>query len=132
MLSFEQICRELIRASHELLCDSQVKHRFEKEVIVPVIVTNATLMTCEFAPGRSHLASGRLMENEGRFISTDFVRFRKSFVADGNNAAIAKPVLPEEWKAGSERTVFIVNCEGLGRFLFGFRAFGPIDQEEVG
>lgn len=124
--TLEEVCRKLLQASHDILDDANMKHRFGWEVIVPVIVTNANLVTCEFDPSDAHLDAGKLSETEGRFAKVGFVRFRKSLAAHRSNTYATQPLLPEEWVSDAERTVFVVNARSLQHFFFGFRSFGPV------
>ena len=128
--TLEQVCRPLLHGCHEIIGHPDIERRFGCEVIVPVIVTNAPLRICRFTSADAHLATGKLTEGDTQFDDAPFVRFRKSMVPYRSNIYDTTSFYPEDLKADSERTVFVVNAQALGHFLFGFRAFGPSERNK--
>ena len=128
--TLESICSKLLADSRQILDAPDLAHQAEFEVMVPVIVTNAKLFTCNFVPQQEHLKDGCLDVSEGNFRETQFVRFRKSLVSYRSRTLTAEALPIREWKEDRERTVFVVQAQHLTFFLSGFRAFSFAGETE--
>ena len=92
--------------------------------LIPVIVTNAELMVCEYDIEALDINVGQLGHAE--FKPVDFIRFRKTLVSRrSNDYEWDLQTTLEDWTSDRERTVFVVSPRGLDQFLSGFRAFAP-------
>jgi hypothetical protein len=88
------------------------------EIVIPVIVTNATLMLASFSPNDISLETGEV-ENAA-FEIVPHVRFRKSLAA----AAAPDEYEPDQLRdlsAASERTVFVINAAHFTTWLDTFQ-----------
>lgn len=97
----------------ELSRESRASH-----VIVPVIVTNASLVTAAFDPTDVDLMSGQLESAEYEHVP--HVRFRKS-LGPSESPIEYEPESLEELAAGSVRTVFVVQGPEFTGWLAGFQ-----------
>jgi len=86
-------------------------------LVIPVLVTNASLVTCAFDPGKVDLAEGRVSAAE--FTKVDLVRFRKGLTT--NYPGTRVPESLRQANQYGERTMLVVNAAALGNFLAGFR-----------
>jgi hypothetical protein len=123
--SLEQLSDDLLSTTHEL--GDMFALKYDKKhptYLIPVVVTNADLLVCEYDPGSLDINLGRLGEADFRLV--DFVRFRKTLVSRASNDyEWDQQMTLEDWTSDRERTVFVVSPSGLDHFLSGFRAFGP-------
>ena len=83
------------------------------EIVVPVIVTNASLYACPVDPQRISLDEGKL--SDARFSKVPYIRFRKTLAQRFTEYAAPKSV--KEADADRKRTVFVINSEKLTQFL---------------
>jgi len=92
---------------------------------IPVIVTTAELILCEYDPRKADLVSGEIKENDCDFRSVDFLRFQKSLFTSlsmMNKIKFDKIADLKKSNEASQRTVFIVHASGLIEFLKGIRS----------
>lgn len=123
--TLEQLCGDLLPsieclAQQALQVDPLQGGQAEIVVYVPVIVTNARLVTCVFHPEEVDLKRGELQEKKGKFQEVPYVRFRKTL----------STTLPAPSASGlanvneaNQRTVFVVRSTEIISFLEGF-SFG--------
>ena len=100
----------------ELTAESAAYH-----LIVPVIVTNASLLTAAFDPRDVDLGNGELKSAE--YDDVPYVRFRKS-LGPSESPIEYDPESLEELAAGSERTVFVVHGPAFTQWLADFQTEG--------
>jgi len=119
----EPLASELIDACRDILDDSDRAHEEDHwEVMVPVIVTNARLVTCEFDAHMVDLATGSVQLQDTAFTEVPFVRFRKTLVTYRSDPVSSTPVNVATWITDRERTVFVVRANALAQFMYGFRS----------
>lgn len=85
-----------------------------RRFIFPVIVTNATILVCQFKPDSIRISDGALDQASTTLNTVPFIRFRKSFVTEfpaGQYTTLAHANLARQ------RTVFVVNGASLHDFL---------------
>lgn len=87
------------------------------EIVVPVIVTSATLFVTRLNPGKVDLANGDATNLE--FIKVPHLRFRKS-LSPRRSADFTEPESIADLAYRSERTIFIVNSLHLAEWLKAF------------
>jgi len=116
--SLEAVCSVLLSAVHEIGDLPGVEHRADFEALVPVIITNAQLVTAHLSPGEEQLTSGEIDDADFRFHK--FMRFRKSLVVRRSNDYDDSLMTLESWKADRVRTVFVVQARHLVEFLSAF------------
>lgn len=127
--TLEEIASEVLSACHDILDRGDLYHPQDRwESIVPVIMTNATLLVCQIDLSKVDLPTGRIDSSTGVFREVKWVRFRKTLVHDRSNTYSEDPLRPSEWIADRERTVFVMRPEALSQFMHGFRAFGCRDH----
>jgi hypothetical protein len=90
--------------------------------IFPAIVTNAKIAVCQFKSSDVSLADGTLDLSNVKLDTVPFIRFRKSLATTFPEGTFFH--LKEAHRA-RERTVFIINAEGLPDFLKDFRMKEP-------
>jgi hypothetical protein len=123
--SLEQLSDDLLSITHELGDMFALKYeKTQPTYLIPVLVTNAELMVCEYDIETLDIDLGQL--GQANFKPVDFIRFRKTLVSRGSNDyEWDRQMTLEDWTSDRERTVFVVSPKGLDQFLSGFRAFGP-------
>jgi hypothetical protein len=84
----------------------------ESRVIIPVIVTNATLYTCSFDAGDISMADGNLPA--GEFQAVPFIRFRKGLTQVKAGAGVRHF---KDANRQQQRTMLIVNAAELSATL---------------
>lgn len=125
----EPLANEIVDACRDILDDTDRAHDENHwEVLVPVIVTNARLVTCEFSPGKVDLATGGIQLHDSNFSEVPFVRFRKTLVSFRSDPTSRTPINVASWIADRERTVFVVGAANLDQFMHGFRSFSCQDE----
>ncbi len=115
----ERVSSVLLR-SLESLANQELTYKYaggpssmEQAVYVPVVVTNATLYSCDFDAAKVDISTGRLPEADFRVLP--WVRFRKNLSSTTMSAkprqelAIANKL--------NERTVFVVNSGNFHDFM---------------
>ncbi len=116
----ERIAGTLVQ-SVEALAREEVQYRpasTSRELYTtyaPVIVTPAQLMICRFDPKDIDLETGQLQADQAEFAPVPYIRFRKTL-----SSGIEPSTLPErlaEAHLEQERTVLVVNTQGLQQFL---------------
>ncbi len=125
----EPLASELIDACRDILDDSDRAHDADHwEVMVPVIVTNARLVTCRLDPRSVDLATGSIQSQDEDFNEVPFIRFRKTLVTYRSDPTLSTPVNVASWVSDRERTVFVVGARHLTHFMHGFRSFYCLDE----
>jgi len=123
--SLEALSGDLLANTHALGDRFELKYDDAPTYLIPIIVTNAELMVCEYDVDSLDINLGRL--GQADFKPVDFLRFRKTLVSRASNDyQWDRQVTLGDWTSDRERTVFVVSPKGLDQFLAGFRAFGPI------
>ena len=85
-----------------------------RRFIFPVIVTNATILLCQFNPRLINIKDGTLDDSSTTLTPVPFIRFRKSLSTrfpEGTFHSLAQA------NTARHRTVFIVNADSLPAFL---------------
>jgi hypothetical protein len=113
--SVEGLAQEEVRIQQ-----SQNSDRFLR-FIFPVIVTNASLTVCQFNSSDVKITDGTLNVDAIKLDRVPFIRFRKSLATQFPNG---KFVALEDAHRARERSVYIVNAEGLLEFLKGWEVQG--------
>jgi hypothetical protein len=128
--SLEALSNNLLSITHALGDMFALKYDNKQPTyLIPVVVTNAELMVCEYDVGSLDIDLGKL--GQADFKPVDFVRFRKTLVSRASNDyEWDRQMTLEDWTSDRERTVFVVSPKGLDQFLSGFRAFGPAGGKE--
>lgn len=85
----------------------------DAHIYFPVIVTNATLYTCQFDPSLVDISTGQLAQ--ANFQEVPCVRFRKSFSSGLPSRQPNRDI--EKTNYNNERTVFVVNSVALTSVL---------------
>jgi|GEM_PF-6796551 len=125
----EPLASEILDACRDILDSPERAHDEDHwEVMVPVIVTNARLVACEFTPDKVNLATGGIQLHDSHFTEVPFVRFRKTLVSFRSDPTSEIPINVESWIADRERTVFVVGALNLAQFMDGFRSFSCQDE----
>ncbi|GEM_PF-4263691 len=113
----------VVRASDAFGFDFQKRFRPDHDpspsaacLIVPVIVTNASIYTARYKPSEVSLESGEFVMPPKEIDNTSYVRFRKAFISD---------VGPDL----GERSVFVVNAAAIAEFL-SLIAVAPVQPED--
>lgn len=123
----ERLASGIAEAAEGLSADFLVLHRGSRvsSVIIPVIVTTATLWLAQFDPAKVDLKTGEI--DVAQFKAVPHVRFRKSLTGT-NYSDVHEPERLEDLSAGSQRTVFVVNAghfiEWLGNLQVGAASYG--------
>ena len=105
---------EALAVQEKQLEETQAATQFGlHRIYIPVIVTTAELRVGFFDPGAISLSDGSLPADT-TFKSVPYVRFRKSLTSRVNSTGEHSLRTAHE---ATERTVFIVNAEGLLEFL---------------
>jgi len=94
-------------------------------VYVPAIITNADLKVCAIDPSAISLADGTI--GDAACESVPLIRFRKSLSTVLTPGA--QPMTFEESSRNKERTVLIINAQGLSKTLRGWD-IGKLDSFE--
>jgi hypothetical protein len=120
----ESLCAELLEsieglAQEEVSIQQSQKRGHLRLFIFPVIVTNAKLMVCQFKSSDVKITDGTLDLNSVTLTCVPFIRFRKSLATEFPKRIIAKSL--KDAHRARERTVFVVNAEGLPDFLNGWK-----------
>ena len=121
----EKTASELTHAAEclakEELAFSAIKEFPHEKIYMPVIVTNATLTVCSFAPNNVNISTGELSLENAEFETVPFIRFQKGLETSilGTNIQLGRQQDLElrDINAEKERTVFVVNSENLLDFL---------------
>lgn len=79
-------------------------------ILIPVIVTNAKLMVCDYEPASVSLLDGELPADVGQFHEVPWLRFRKTL---STTTPSVWPTDFETLSELSERSVVVVNAERL-------------------
>ena len=118
----ERISEKLLNALEsvalkKLLLDcSNTDNNLEYQAqFIPVIVTNAELISCNFKPVDVDLLSGSLSKDKTKFENIPFVRFQKTFSTSYDTGTIPMNLI--EANKDSERTIWIVHAQGICNFL---------------
>ena len=116
----ERIAGGLIEATNGLAyqCLELGRQSRTTHLLLPVIVTSASLHVSQFAPGEVSLESGELGKAEHQRVS--HLRFRKS-LAGPEVPFEYEPETLEDLAYGSLRTVFVVEATGLVDWLRSFQ-----------
>ena len=85
------------------------------KIYVPMIVTNATLTTCDIDSDNIDLQSGELQLSEVKFEAVPYIRFRKGLTT--TVPPIKAPSSLEQANTEGQRTLFVVNIQYLREFL---------------
>lgn len=113
--SVEGLAQEEVRIEQSQSSDGFLRFIF------PVIVTNASLTACHFNSGDVEITDGTLNAKAIKLNRVPFIRFRKSLATqfpDGKFVAL------KDAHRARERSVYIVNAEGLLEFLKGWAVQG--------
>jgi hypothetical protein len=122
--SLEALSGDLLSTAHALGDMFDLKYDDEPTYLIPIVVTNAELMVCEYDVDSLDINLGRLGQVD--FKPVNFLRFRKTLVSRASNDyEWDRQMTLGDWTSDRERTVFVVSPKGLDEFLAGFRAFGP-------
>lgn len=122
----EALCAEVLE-SIEGLAQEEVRiaqtggSRGVLRFLFPAIVTNANLTVCQFKSSDVKITDGTLDLNTVKLHDVPFIRFRKSLATEFPKGKF--DTLKDAYRA-RERTVFIVNAEGLPVFLKGWTVEG--------
>lgn len=119
--SLEPLCSELIASGRELGEAVNLQHGHEV-ILFPMVVTNARLAVCAFDPAQVNLAAGDVLD--GRVRDVSFIRYRKSFYADGGSPQWVPPLYDDFLGADADRSVLIVNSERLVWLLGQIEQYG--------
>ena len=128
--SLEALSDDLLSLTHALGDMFALKYdKRQPTYLIPVVVTNAALMVCEYDVDSLDIDLGQL--GQADFKPVDFVRFRKTLVSRASNDyEWDRQMTLEDWTSDRERTVFVVSPKGLNQFLSGFRAFVPANGQQ--
>ncbi len=86
-----------------------------KSRFIPVIITNAELVVCEFESSDIDLLDGVLKNKNRNFKPVSFLRFQKSFTTRYTTENI--PMNLKEANKEDERTIWIVHAPSISDFL---------------
>lgn len=113
----ERIAAELLEASEAVADDflQITEQSTATHLIIPVIVTTASLHVCRFDPGSTSLSSGELPA-DAHFQAVSFLRFRKTLAA-AETPLEYEPAELRDLMHSAERTVFVITAEGLNEWL---------------
>jgi hypothetical protein len=126
----ERLGAELVSASEALLQEERGyldrRPAQRRRIYFPAIVTTAQLSVCSFDPDAIQLSDGKIPAG-AQFARTSVVRFTKQL-----SKRVSEPAMPsvghgteaEALASAKDRTVFIINAEGLHDFLNGFSIDG--------
>src|SRR5262249_39660498 len=91
----------------------------------PVVITTATLYTCEFDPEKIDLKGGLIEAENAKFASVPFVRFRKSIATNFKRKGQATTY--SQANSLNERTILVISSASLADTLkqIGFKSGGP-------
>jgi hypothetical protein len=117
----ESLCREILDsvdglAEEEInIAKTKTPSPSVRAFYIPIVLTNAQLIVCTFDIKSVSLNDGIIPKDKCEFKAVPFIRFRKSLASD----------FPKEYSLSDlnqankarERTIFIVQSEGLGEFL---------------
>ncbi len=101
-------------ANEEVLIARSSGQLHARIFVIPIIVTNATLVVCRFAPDKIRINDGTLDPSDTEIEEVPFIRFRKSIVTDFPNERFYNL---KEANRARERTVFVVNANHIDSFL---------------
>lgn len=93
---------------------SHPDHVHLRRFIYPVIVTNASILVCQFKPDLIRIIDGTLDPASTLLTTVPFIRFRKCFDAEFPAGQFRTLV---DANLARARTVFVVNAESLVEFL---------------
>jgi hypothetical protein len=117
----ESLCREILDSVDGLeeeeinIARSQTPSPEIRAFYIPILVTNAQLVTCTFKVDTISLNDGIIPKDKCELATVPFIRFRKSLA---NEFPIDQPLLDlQQANKARERTIFIVQSEGLVDFL---------------
>ena len=124
----EALCGEVLEsveglAQEEVSIQKSQPKGWLRLFIFPVIVTNAKITVCQFKSSDVSIADGTLDLNNVKLDTVPFIRFRKSLAT---NFPEGKFLHLKDAHRARERTVFIINAEGLPDFLKGLRMEQPL------
>ena len=113
----ERIAADLIRASESLAREelSMASRLRPLYLYIPVIVTNASLTTCQVPRGSVDVTTGSVPDS-AQFKEVTAIRFRKSLASDLINAPSTYDSIAEG-QAKKERSAFVVRAEHLTEWL---------------
>lgn len=121
----EKTASELTHAAEclakEELSFGIAKTHFQQKLYMPMIVTNAKLTVCSFAPNNVNISTGELPLTDAEFETVPYIRFQKGLETNilSTNVQLGRSQGLElrEINAEKERTVFVINSENLLDFL---------------
>lgn len=121
----EKTASELTHAAEclakEELAFTVVRNSSHQKIYMPIIVTNAKLMVCSFAPHNVNISTGELSLENTEFEEVPYIRFQKGLETSilGTDIQLGRQQELElrDINAEKERTVFVVNSENLLDFL---------------
>lgn len=121
----EKTASELTHAAEclakEELDFSIAKDFSQKKIYIPVIVTNAKLTVCSFAPHNINISTGELSLEDTEFTTVPYIRFQKgletSILGTTDQLGIQQDLELRNINTEKERTVFVVNSDNLLEFL---------------
>jgi hypothetical protein len=107
----ERLSSYLLR-SIENLASEELEYEKESSgelhIYYPVIITNATLLVCRYAPGNIEISTGQLAE--ASFEEVPIIRFRKNLSSSVQTKGVRNL---EQANLDHERTIFIVNSKRI-------------------
>jgi hypothetical protein len=105
----------------EELAFSLAEDYSQQKIYMPIIVTNATLTVCSFAPNNINISTGDLSLEDAEFESVPYIRFQKgletNILGSKLQLGMSQGLELKDINAEKERTVFVVNSEHLRDFF---------------